>query len=468
MSWRSLVTVSLATALLVPLALAPNAAAATLVNPVGGEYFRGTIAIEWVRDEAGTEIKLELYVSGEQIEPKLCDDDCPAGNVFLLDTTQYGDSREYFLKIEEKGIEANGREEVTTSGTFTIDNTVPDSEAVVSGTLGDNGWYVSAVHVQVLADDETSGVDHTDWSLDGSGPAPYVDTVVSTSDGIHTFETAAVDRAGNIEPTESVSFRIDRTAPTSAATIGAPSTDAGRVVYVTSATPISLSGADATSGVDRLEYRLNEDDFQTYDGPFSLSGEDGEYRLEWRAVDAAGNAEETQYKRLVLDDTAPSLDVDRPQPGGLYVDDTVIVESQPLHVEAAGFSVDDDARVQTVPFAAAAGDLTVQAQTSDDASGVDRVEFAVDGVLRATVTEAPYEWTWDTRGEILGEHVVTVTTVDTLGNMASDDRTVEVVPIGPDGVNATVENGGPNVPSFIPTTQLPASAPSWAAWFGLA
>src|SRR5260370_449808 len=48
---------------------------------------------------------------------------------------------------------------------------------------------------------------------------------------------------------------------------------------------------------------------------------------------------------------------------------------------------------------------TVQAQASDNV-GVARVEFYLDGSFRARATQAPYNWSFDTRASANGSHLL--------------------------------------------------------------
>jgi N-acetyl-anhydromuramyl-L-alanine amidase AmpD len=62
-----------------------------------------------------------------------------------------------------------------------------------------------------------------------------------------------------------------------------------------------------------------------------------------------------------------------------------------------------------------------------DASGsLTRVEFAVDGTVRAAVTTAPYAYDWDTGAESAGPHRLTVRAVGADGQAAEQSLTVTV------------------------------------------
>jgi leucyl aminopeptidase len=71
----------------------------------------------------------------------------------------------------------------------------------------------------------------------------------------------------------------------------------------------------------------------------------------------------------------------------------------------------------TSPAAGAtvSGGVSVTA-TATDASGVSRVEFLVDGVVRATDTTSPYSFVWDTGSASNGAHTLQAKAFDTVNN----------------------------------------------------
>jgi len=95
-----------------------------------------------------------------------------------------------------------------------------------------------------------------------------------------------------------------------------------------------------------------------------------------------------------------------------YIEDTVAPTVEVL-APAAGASL--------------SGIVTVSANATDAGeapTGVDRVEFFVDGGLRATVAEPPYEFTWDTTVEGNGAHGIAVKAYDKAGNVGQLSQAV--------------------------------------------
>jgi hypothetical protein len=153
---------------------------------------------------------------------------------------------------------------------------------VTSAPDGANGWSVSApVLVDVVASDDT-GVLSVETSVDGGSwttAAGSTAGVEVTGDGLHEVAARAHDVTGNDSATESLTVRLDTAAPLSRAT------------YDDEQRSVSIRGADAMSGVGRIESRIGGGAWTPYDGPVSVGPAGG--AVEYRAVDVAGNVENT-------------------------------------------------------------------------------------------------------------------------------------------------------------------------------
>ncbi len=68
--------------------------------------------------------------------------------------------------------------------------------------------------------------------------------------------------------------------------------------------------------------------------------------------------------------------------------------------------------------------ITIQVNTSDNGSGIDRVEFYVDGVLKATVMEEPFVWLWDQKTPFKFRHDVQIIVYD--GEQNSKEAGIQV------------------------------------------
>jgi len=207
----------------------------------------------------------------------------------------------------------NAGNTTTASQTVQIDHTQPSlSEPALTGTPGQAGWYTSSVGVSVDATDLTSGMANLLYSVDGGSwlPGPLVLT-----DGRHTVQVQATDRAGNVS-TESQLVDVDSTPPQS----GFISPAEGSVAFA-HGREFVMSGqsADVTSGLD--EALISLDGGSTWQ-PLAASP-DGSWSYTWdtttvangphvvlvSAGDLAGNQEHTARITVIVANLGPAVSI---------------------------------------------------------------------------------------------------------------------------------------------------------------
>jgi hypothetical protein len=189
--------------------------------------------------------------------------------------------------------------------TIILDTTPPETSATPSGTVGNNGWWRSAVAVALAASDTVAGIDHTTYRVDAAAWQTYTIPFTVSVDGAHNVEYASVDTVGNREVTRSLELRIDTTPPSTTAIL--TGTLSGTDWYI-SAVKVGLSASDDTSGVDVTRYRLNSGAWQTYSTTFVVT--DGVHTLECQSTDRAGNQDALQSHIVRVDTTPPTATVD--------------------------------------------------------------------------------------------------------------------------------------------------------------
>ncbi len=131
------------------------------------------------------------------------------------------------------------------------------------------------------------------------------------AEGAHTFEVRAIDAAGNADATPaSYSWGIDTKAPTT-------QIDSNPAALSASANAeFAFSGADAGgSGLASLQCRLDSSspaDWQACTSPKTYTGlSDGAHTFEVRALDQAGNADQTPASfAWSVNTTAPTTQID--------------------------------------------------------------------------------------------------------------------------------------------------------------
>ncbi len=137
--------------------------------------------------------------------------------------------------------------------------------------------------------------------------------------------------------------------------------------------------------------------------------EDGnEYLIQISAVDEVGNTGKDISAKFTVDNSKPSLAIEKPHPGKLYIFDREVL---PILGQKAIII----------------GKITIVAQATDELAGIAKVEFYIDGEYKAEDTTTPYEWTWEEK--VFGTHTVKVIAYDNAGNKKSEE--VEIFVINP-------------------------------------
>jgi len=96
----------------------------------------------------------------------------------------------------------------------TSDAFAPTTTASLAGTLGQNGWYLSAVTVTLSATDAGgSGVAYTEYRRGGAWARYTGPLVVADESGGNVVEFRSADNVGNLEEVRAVTIPIDMTAP---------------------------------------------------------------------------------------------------------------------------------------------------------------------------------------------------------------------------------------------------------------
>jgi hypothetical protein len=114
------------------------------------------------------------------------------------------------LKVED-GNGGTGFDQVV----ITVADTMPPlTSAIISGTAGNNNWYVSPVTIDLFATDICSGITSVSYSGNGalrnfSGKSTSIDL----GEGINDISFYATDDAGNVENIKQLNVNIDLSSP---------------------------------------------------------------------------------------------------------------------------------------------------------------------------------------------------------------------------------------------------------------
>lgn len=283
------------------------------------------------------------------------------------------------------------------SATIQIDFTPPTVAYLLSGALGDDGWYISPVTAALAASDSASGIGSL--TLDGASYAGPV-TISTQGDSLHTYD--ATDVAGNTSSSESFSLKIDTAPPASSLT----SSSAGQAI--SGAITLSGSASDAISGLARVDVSI--DGGATWNAATVNGGQwsyslntvslpDGPLTVSVRARDVAGNVQPdsgagSTSVPLLVDNTTPEAALSAPS------------SFCPLCGETAALNY-------------SVGDAT---------SGIASWTLTVVGgpTLASGSTPASASFAWDGDGLAAGPYTVRLMATDTAGNTTDRSATIAI------------------------------------------
>ncbi|MBD0384227.1 OmpL47-type beta-barrel domain-containing protein [Paenibacillus sedimenti] len=120
-----------------------------------------------------------------------------------------------------------------------------------------------------------------------------------------TVHRSASAPATNSDPQISWIMIIDDAAPVTTAALN-PEQPGGLNGWYTSDVTLTLTGADEGAGIANSEYRVNGGAWQPYTNPVLLSDE-GSLTVDYRSTDLAGNTEDFKSLAILIDKTAPQL-----------------------------------------------------------------------------------------------------------------------------------------------------------------
>lgn len=213
--------------------------------------------------------------------------------------------------IHVKALDYAGNTTIKNFGPFTlVDNQAPAAPTINTTPSYTTGTW-STVSILLTASGSTDDFTAADdlnyfWSTDGEHFTAGNSVVLST-DGVHTVSFKTTDASGNTSTVTSRTIKVDKTAPSE------PDCDAdsdGETYAAGSwaVKPVSLTfsgSTDPTGGVFAgYEYRIDDGSWTT--GASLTLSTDGEYTVEYRAFDEAGNRSTAGSIIVWLDQTAPA------------------------------------------------------------------------------------------------------------------------------------------------------------------
>ncbi|HWH08224.1 MAG TPA: fibronectin type III domain-containing protein, partial [Candidatus Thermoplasmatota archaeon] len=185
------------------------------------------------------------------------------------------------VTLQYRAVDAAGHASPVGEASVRIDQGKPVITLVPADGLGD-AWRRGPVNVTLAVEAGPSGVGRVEAELDGAPVDDVENDITVSGEGVHTLRARATSASGVPGDWATLVVRIDATPPTSEASVPAPGGQAG---WHVAPVPVALTGADATSGLARVEHRVGDGAWTT--GPLLLDAS-GVHVVRHRAVDASG------------------------------------------------------------------------------------------------------------------------------------------------------------------------------------
>ena len=173
-----------------------------------------------------------------------------------------------------------------------LDMNAPSTTMTVSGTLGDNGWYTSAVSLSLSAIDPHGHKNKTYYTINGASAwTEYTNPFQLITNQVHRIRYYSNDSYGHYEIEHYANIGIDSTAPTLAFVDLPWDPTNEQWIYSTRDITINWSAMDSLSGFHEAKYRLDDDELKncTSNSIFLSNVSIGNRTLELWGWDSAGN-----------------------------------------------------------------------------------------------------------------------------------------------------------------------------------
>jgi hypothetical protein len=255
----------------------------SLTSPVSGALVRGAITLAADANDNGALDRVVFAVNGAPVGS----DSTPPFQI-EWETRSIGDGT---ATVSATAFDDAGND-AAASVPITVDNTAPETELLSSPPPLTNDRAAGFTFAAGEPSRFECSFDGSTFATCGS-PTTYA----ALADGSHTFRVRAIDAAGNVDPTPAaLSWTIDTTAPDTAL-LTAP-------VSLTNARSASFSFA-AVEGV-RFECALDHASFTSCVPPVTYTSlPEGRHDFAVRAIDAAGNVDQTPAAATWTIDVTP-------------------------------------------------------------------------------------------------------------------------------------------------------------------
>jgi len=197
------------------------------------------------------------------------------------------------------------------SKTYYLDNIAPTTSiSYGSPQFFKQGelFITSNTPVKLTARDNASGVISTTYNTDGAGKSTYNAPFTVANEGPHSLNFKSIDCVKNEESNKTSKLHVDNTGPVifnhfSIEAVGTKMADGKSINVYPNYTRLYLGATDEKVGNDKIEYRINGEDWRPYSDPRSLDISELDkfttekvYTVDVRATDKLGNLSEETFQ----------------------------------------------------------------------------------------------------------------------------------------------------------------------------
>ena len=191
-----------------------------------------------------------------------------------------------------------------------VDNTPPETTLNPSSPLY-NGLYASTSTVysmsgiDPLVDGKASEIAEIKYRVDEEEFETYLENFVLTG-GEHTIYYYGRDNVNNVEEVNSFKVVVDTVPPQTTLTPSESLYEDGENIFAPISCTYLLESSQDLSGVNHIEFSINNDNWKVYESPISFSTE-GKHTIEYKAVSNTGIWEEEKEFNAIVDTKGPKI-----------------------------------------------------------------------------------------------------------------------------------------------------------------
>lgn len=316
---------------------------------------------------------------------------------------------------------------VTTAGSYTL--TTPDTTGpVISASTPANGATVNGtVNVTSTVTDAQSTIASATLAINGATPVPmtagasnsysYSWNTTAVADGSYTLQVKATDSAGNPTTETLRTVNVLNAKPDLAVTSVTLTPAAPKVGdVVTLSAVVKNQGALATTAglANVTGFTMDSASVGTPSNTSAIAtGGTITATATWTAVTGSHSLVVAADKNGVITESNESNNTN-----------TITFSVAAPDTTAPAFSGGITLSPSTSPLV---GTVTASASATDGGSGMAKIEFYVDGTLKASDTSSPYSFAWDTTTVGDGSHTIYAKAYDVANNNSQSATTTVTI-----------------------------------------